>query len=204
MIMRTRIALACLLAVGCSLYANTAATQVVRESDTSTLAGVLYTPSEPVSWSMGSRGGEILFASLSADIYRAMSSHDHEEGVEAAEEPPSDHEGGGCSDESGGGPFKFYIKVLDPAGDVICSANRPAPPPGWQRDPRLACILPATRWTVLYTVEVGLKVNEEHEASEGTAEELVPYPFLLDLSLRRIAPNGALIQPAILESGNRL
>jgi hypothetical protein len=193
-----------MLAVGCSIYASTVTAQVVRESDTNSLAGVLYTPSEPVSWGLHSRGGEILFVSLSADIYRAMSSHDHEEGAEAAEEPPSDHESGGCSDDSGGGPFKFYIKVLDPAGDVLCSANRPAPPPGWQRDPRLACVLPSTRWGVLYTLEVGLKVNEEHEAAAAVLDEPTPHPFLLDVSLRQIAPNGSLIQPAILESENRL
>lgn len=202
--MRTRIALACLLAVGCSIYASTAAAQVVRETDTDSLAAVLYTPSETVSWGLKSKGGEILFASLSADIYRAMSSHDHDEGAEAAEEPPSEHEGGGCSDDSGGGPFKFYIKVLDPAGEALCSASRPAPPPGWQRDPRLACILPSTPSEVVYTVEVGLKVNEEHETESVTTAEPTPYPFLLDLSLRRIAPNGALIQPAIAQSRNRL
>ena len=176
---------------------------MVRESDTDSLAAVLYTPSEAVSWGLKSKGGEILFASLSADIYRAMQGHDHEEGDVAAEEPPSDH-GGGCSDDSGGGPFKFYIKVLDPAGEVLCSASRPAPPPGWQRDPRLACILPSTPSEVIYTVEVGLKVSEEHEAAPATTEEPTPHPFLLDLSLRRIAPNGALIQPAIAQSRNRL
>ena len=201
--MRTRIALACLLAISCSVYAGTAAAQVVRESGTSSLAGVLYTPSEPMSWKISSRGGEILFASLSADIYRPMAGHDHEEGGEAAEESPTEHEGGGCSDDSGGGPFKFYIKVLDPAGEVLCSASRPAPPPGWQRDPRLACVMPSTRWNALYTIEVGLKVNEEH-ATEAASEAPTPRPFLLDLSLRRIAPSGALVEPAILESGNRL
>ena len=200
--MRTRIALACLLAISCSVYAGTAAAQVVRESGTSSLAGVLYTPSEPISWKISSRGGEILFASLSADIYRPMAGHDHEEGGETAEESPTEHEGG-CSDDSGGGPFKFYIKVLDPAGDVLCSASRPAPPPGWQRDPRLACVMPSTRWNALYTIEVGLKVNEEH-ATEAASAAPTPRPFLLDLSLRRIAPSGALVEPAILESGNRL
>ena len=201
--MRTRIALACLLAISCSVYAGTAAAQVVRESGTSSLAGVLYTPAEPMSWKISSRGGEILFASLSADIYRPMAGHDHEEGGETAEESPTEHEGGGCSDDSGGGPFKFYIKVLDPAGDVLCSASRPAPPPGWQRDPRLACVIPSTRWSARYTIEVGLKLNEEH-AGVAASDSATPRPFLLDLSLRPIAPSGEFVQPAILESENRL
>jgi len=188
--------------MSCSVYVSDLAAQVVRESDTDSLAAVLYSPSEPVYWTLKSSGGEILFASLSADIYRTMASHDHEEG---ADDTAVDHEEGGCSGEdSGGSPFKFYIEVLDPSGDVLCRATRPAPPPGWQRDPRLACILPSTPGQVTYTVQVGLTVNEEHGDTAMSSSEMKPHPLLLDLSLRRIAPSGAQIQLGVAQSKNRL
>jgi hypothetical protein len=48
--------------------------------------------------------------------------------------------GGGCSEESG--PSRLCLQVLNSADQVVCYATRPMPPPGWQRDPRMACLLP--------------------------------------------------------------
>jgi hypothetical protein len=198
--MRKSIVTLSVLALCCSLYVSTAAGQVVRESGVSSIAGILFAPEQPASWRVRSAGGEILFASLSADVYRAQTEHD--EGYETATE----EEGGGCSDEDAGSPFKFYVEVADSRGDILCKATRPAPPPGWQRDPRLACVLPPSSVQLVYTITVGLEPSDHaeeqpHAMSDATPE---PHPFLLDVSLRRIAETGTLIQPAVAQSRNRL
>lgn len=151
----------------------------------SSIAGVLYTVTPPAvaraEWTFKSGGGEVLFASLDADIYRIQSEHDHT--ITAAGEP------GGCSDDEGG-PGLFRLKVLDQYGTVLCSASRPAPPPGWQRDPRLACALPVTKKQMQYSIRVEL-ANAEGELMQPY------YPFVLNVSLRRVAPSGINIQEAI-------
>jgi hypothetical protein len=162
-----------------------AAAQVVREDGTKSIAGVLV-PSSPVAeWTFRTAGGEILFASLDAEIYLALA-HEHEESITTQAEP-----GGGCEGE--GGPGLFYVSVIAPDGAEVCRAERPAPPPGWQRDPRLACMLPNGRPTT-YTLRVGLTGAGEHDQPF--------YPFLLNVSLRSIAPQGVNVQEAIARSGN--
>jgi hypothetical protein len=164
--------------------------QVVREDGAKSIAGVL-SPAESATpsaeWTFKSAGGEVLFATLDADIYRVQTDH-HEEITAAAEEEP-----GGCGGE--GGPGLFKLTVLDAAGAVLCSASRPAPPPGWQRDPRLACNLPVTKGQVMYRLRVEL-------AKTGEEPTQVAYPFLLNVSLRRIAPTGVNIQEAFAASGS--
>lgn len=167
-----------------------AGAQVVREDGAKSIAGVLYTLPAPqvssVEWTFKSAGGEVLFASLDADIYRIQTEH-HETLLVA----PS-AEDDGCSDDEGG-PGLFRLKVLDAQGIEICSASRPAPPPGWQRDPRLACVIPATKGQAQYTLRVVL-ANPEGELMQPF------YPFLLNVSIRGIAPNGVNIQEAFARS----
>jgi len=198
-VMKTRTTLAFLIALACTAYAAEVGAQVVRESDVKSIAGVVYKGGEPVGFTFRSTGGEILFASLSADIYRPSMSH--EEGHDTTD--TSHDEGGGCGGEDeGGGPGRFFIEVIDGMGAQVCYAERPAPPPGWMRDPRLACVLPYSGvWPVTYTVQVGLK------AHEGEEQVLVPssgkpHAFLLDLSLRKVAVGGTTVLSAA--SANRL
>ena len=95
-----------------------AGAQVVREDGAKAITGVLYTTngSAMAEWTFKSAGGEVMFASLDADIYRIQSAHEGE--VTAAAEEP-----GGCSGE--GGPGLFKLKVLDAADAELCSASRP-------------------------------------------------------------------------------
>ena len=168
-----------------------AGAQVVREEGAKSIAGELPAVAAPevafAEWTFRSAGGEILFASLDADIYRIMG--DHHEVAAIATKSESD---GGCSDD--GGPGLFRLKVLDAGGNVLCAASRPAPPPGWQRDPRLACTLPTSRNQETYRLRVELAA----EAGEDVAPS---YPFLLNVSVRAIAPSGVNIQEAFARSG---
>lgn len=188
------------LIVSCSLYAIPVDAQVVRESDVKSIAGMLYGYSPTASWTFKSAGNQILFATLDADIYRMMAGEDDGHETTAEAEP-----GGGCGGEDEGGPVRFYIEVKDGAGQQICYAERPAPPPGWQRDPRLACVLPATGGAQLtYSLVVGMTRQGEEEPHATGAGGGGGHPFILNVSLRRIAPTGANIQSAIAQSTNGL
>lgn len=185
------------LIVSCALYAIPVDAQVVRESDVKSIAGILNGQNATASWNFKSSGNEILFATLDADIYRMMAGGDDH--VSAAAET-----GGGCSGEDeGGGQIRFYIEVRDSADQQLCYAERPAPPPGWQRDPRLACVLPAAGEQLGYKLIVGMtRMGEEepHVMAAGGAG----HPFILNVSLRRIVPSGTNIQAAIAQSTNGL
>ncbi len=86
----------------------------------------------------------------------------------------------------------------------MCYADRPLRP-GWQRDPRLACPLPATRHPVTYTLRVALRGEEESCGQTAVYPPAPgqPRPYLLDVSLRGIAPTGPLLR-AIGRSQSRL
>lgn len=185
---------------------NSGHAQVVREDGVKSVAGVLVPGSrKTAAWTFKSTGREILFASLDAEIYREpMGGHESEMSV-MAEEGCSGEEGGGggCSGEEGdsgecsgeGGPGLFYIEVSNRNG-VICYGKRPAPPPGWQRDPRIACMIPYTRSQEVYTLRVGLTNPPEEMLQQY-------YIFLLNVSLRRIAPAGLSIQQGSAWSINK-
>ena len=166
-----------LAALGC-VVSMTAQAQVVREDDVQSFAGVLYNEvgmPRSVEWTFSSSGGEIMFASLDADIYRQFSEHGETTVTAVADT------GGGCSgDDAGGGPFLFRLKLLDKWDNVICSASRPAPPPGWMRDPRFACLL-ASADTYKIRVELANPTGEMVQTS---------YPFLLNISMRKIVKSG--------------
>lgn len=198
--MKLRTAIFSTLIASCALYALPVDAQVVRESDVKSIAGILNGMNKTASWTFKSAGNQILFATLDADIYRMMAGEDDGHVTTSAES------GGGCGGEDEGGPTRFYIEVQDAVGQQVCYAERPAPPPGWQRDPRLACVLPATGGAQLtYKLIVGLKTmhdgGEEPHAAAGTG---AGHPFILNVSLRRIAPTGTIIQSAIAQSTNGL
>lgn len=174
-----------LVALGC-VVSMTGQAQVVREDNVKSIAGVLYNEvglQRSVEWLFSSSGGEIMFASLDADIYRKFSEHG-ETTVTAATET-----GGGCSGEDGG-PGLFRLTLLDQYDQVICSASRPAPPPGWMRDPRFACLLPVATRPVLYKIRI--------ELANSTGEMVqTSYPFLLNISMRKVVASGTNIQSTI-------
>jgi len=185
--------------------------EIVREDGVKSIAGVLvYGSQETAEWTFKSAGGEILFADLDAEIYRLPMGGEHETAMSAGtdgdcggdEGGGSGEAGGGCGDEGGdegggcsgeGGPGLFYIEVWS-GTERLCRAEKPAPPPGWMRDPRMACVLPYSSRPVTYILRVGLK---------GPHGEMVQeyYPFLLNVSLRGIAPSGVNVQSAVSQSG---
>ena len=183
------------------LLTTPAAAQVVREGGVESVAGSLGDAGEPYDeYTFKSAGGEILFASVDALVYVSgeEAGHGEEDVSAAAEEEP----GGGCGEE--GGPARICLQVVDEQGQVLCWATRPKSP-GWQRDPRLACALPGDGNG--RPADYGLRVTLADESCgdtlypvPGTGE---PLPYLLNVSLRRVAPVGALA-PAIAASRNRL
>jgi hypothetical protein len=206
--MKPRIVVPAAVFIVVCLMVSAGQAQVVREDGVKSIAGFLVPSSqETAEWTFASAGGAILFASLDAEIYRdPMSGTDHETGGIGDTGGCADTSGGcadtgdGCSGGSSGecsgegGPGLFFIEVIGPTG-VICHVERPAPPPGWMRDPRMACKLPVTSGQTPYTLRVGLKVPHGERVQEYHA-------FLLNVSLRRIAPTGVNIQAAIALSGN--
>ena len=198
--------LATLACTAAALLATPVFGQVVRETDTKTLAGLLDSNWNPAdSFTFFSRGDEILFADLDAELFqvkgRRGGSHEDDEGdcggheTEALAPAADEHD----DHDNSGGPGGLCLQVLDPAGTMLCWADRPARP-GWQRDPAIACPLPKTRGNTAYTLRVGLKVGGCGPGANG-GHDVTPYaspgdsqvtPYLLNWSLRRIAPDGDL------------
>ncbi len=145
------------LLIGSCFASQSLLADVVREDGVISIAGALGgTGPRAVEWTFKSSGGEIVFANLEADIYREGSSGGHTTGVASTVDTAS-HEPGGCSGDDGeGGPGVFCLQVIDEYGQALCHAARPAPPPGWQRDPRLACVLPGAQGQATYAVRVAL------------------------------------------------
>lgn len=201
--MNTRtLGLATLACTAAALLATPAFGQVVRESDTKTLAGLLDSNLNPQdSFTFLSQGDELLFADLDAELFQVKGRRTGEDdegdcgGHEADALAPAADDG---HDDSGG-PGGLCLQVFDSTATMLCWADRPARP-GWQRDPAIACPLPKTRGVTTYELRVGLKVggcgpgaNGGHDvalyASPGESQVT---PYLLNWSLRRIAPDGDL------------
>jgi len=199
--------LATLACAAAALLATPAFGQVVRETDTKTLAGLLDSNwNQADSFIFFSRGEEILFADLDAELFqvkgRRGGSHDDDEGDCGGHETetlaPAADDGHDDHDDSGG-PGGLCLQVIDPTGAMICWADRPARP-GWQRDPAIACPLPKSRGNATYTLRVSLKAGGCGPGASGGHDITVSAspggsqltPYLLNWSLRRIAPDGAL------------
>ncbi|MEJ2523281.1 MAG: hypothetical protein P8080_10465 [Gammaproteobacteria bacterium] len=185
--------------------------QVTRESGTKSIAGVLHdTYNTQDSFGFFSQGGEILFADIDADIFqtngRMGGDHDDtshtdshtDEGGAPAEPGPGEHEdheeGDGCAD---GGPGGICLQVYDRTmGEVICHAGRPMRP-GWQRDPALACPLPARKSNGEYILAVKLGgCGGGYTPPEADVPFDVNGPgtttYVLNYSLRGMASDGHL------------
>ncbi|MFU8822337.1 MAG: hypothetical protein ACNA8G_12385 [Gammaproteobacteria bacterium] len=203
----TIVTLACAAA---ALLSTPALGQVVRETGTNSLAGLLDAYWNPAdSFTFQSKGGEVLFADVDAEIFqvkgRKGGSHDDEEDcggsggghdsgavVTAAVDDHEDH-------DDAGGPGGMCLQVINSAGTMICWADRPARP-GWQRDPAIACPLPDSGRPAQYQLRVSLKSGGcgpgkagGHDAAVMAApSDGVVTPYVLNWSLRRVAEDGAL------------
>jgi len=171
-----------------------ALSQVVREEGARSIAGLLTGAFD--DFRFASSGGEILFADLDAYIFqnngRGMG---HEAAV--AEDPTHGSGGTGCA--GGDGPGGFCLQVLNEWGELVCWADRPVSP-GWMRDPSMACPIPrSVGGPVTYTLRVSLR-GEAEGACADTVNYHAPkdptkrHPYLLNVSVRTIAPEGSLMQ----------
>lgn len=176
--------------------------QVVREDGVKSVAGVLggFSPGSYDEFTLSSSGGEILFASLDGGIYQTQGrGAGHHESAVGPGVPVASAEDA-CSDEGGD---QFCLQIVDSTSQVLCWAERPQYP-GWRRDPSLACVLPGDKGKPeTYRLRISL-------ADENCGDLIYPsepgdrmIPYVLNVSLRRIAPQGALA-PAIAASKNRL
>ncbi|WP_303722718.1 hypothetical protein [Malonomonas rubra] len=179
------------LFIGASFWTATAAlAQVVREDGVRSLAGTLNTMSDRLDdYQFKSRGNHILFVDLDAELYINKASH-HAEDTEPAEAE---------NEESCEGPARFILQVYDEYGNLVCHAGKP-PRPGWETDPRMACLLNEEG---TYLLRVGLK-NEEDSTSGISVEEKI-FPYLLSVSLRALATDGSPsnMNNALAESRNK-
>ncbi len=202
-------AAAALLAV--TLFGTTASAQVVRESDVNSLAGMLddyWNPAD--SFTFSSRGGEILFADVDAEIFqvRGRRGGDHDDDGDCGGHSDDDAAGAAADDDGHddhGGPGGLCLQVFDTGGTMLCWADRPARP-GWQRDPSIACPLPDGKGNSQYVLRVSIKSGgcgpggHGHDAS-SVASEGIGIPYVLNWSLRRVASDGGLLNQSN-RSGN--
>lgn len=223
--MSTRILLTVVFA-SC-LLTTAALAQFTREGGVSSIAGTLQKSQDNADdYPFASKGNQILFVDLDADLYiYAGSAGGHEaeaiaasvadlaaaagEGCGGSSGNGGSGEEGGCSgvgesgeEEScgGSGKSRFVLEVLDASFNPICTATRPTKP-GWDTDPRMACLL-ADRGS--YILRVGFASTEEH-AGGGAGSPKV-HPYLLNVSLRNVAVEGSQLQldKAVKESVNQL
>ena len=180
-----------------------ASAQVIRVSDTKSLAGVLHTDINPVdSFAFFSRGGEIVFADIDSDTFQihGRMGGDHEEGTahtaESGEVADGHTSGDGCADDTGG-PDTMCLQVTDGNTIVFCHAGRPMRP-GWQRDPALVCPLPKTTNAIfVLSVKLGGGCGQAADgfsapSGEVDATTLGAVPYVLNFSIRGTASDGHL------------
>lgn len=193
-----------LVAAGLLLVPGTDA-QVVREADATSIAGLLSGSSDVDQFTFEGRANQILFATIDSSIYQNHGRNPGQSGGGGCEEGASttadtegescsfpdeggscshDSSGGGCSG-SEGGPLHIKLELLNSAGGRVCHAGRPNFP-GWQRDPRMICALD-------YEDDYTLRIMVSGMGNEGSPpDSTVAIPYLLNVSLRTIAPSGSL------------
>jgi hypothetical protein len=178
------------------LFADSAAALVTREEGVKSIAGVLESNGVD-EYAFRAQAGQILFVDLDGFLYQVRGEHEeeHEAGTDTSASAITAEEGDGCSEE--GGPGQFCVQVLLD-GAVLAMAGRPAPPPGWSRDPRLALILGES--SLKYVLRVFWTEEIEGGCESGIATPPAePLPYLLNFSLRDEAPEGR-IESAVGQS----
>ncbi len=178
----------CVVLATAGLFGVSIQAQVVRESGVGSVAGVLNKLSDfTTEYTVRADGNQLLIADLDAELFRTPGGCGGEETSTATE---TGEDTCGCEDTETG-PHGFYIEIYND-GEKICSAGRPTRP-GWERDPRLVCILEneATYTVIIRFVPKG----------ENPPEKV---PFLLNVTLRGIAPGGADLKESLLVSKNEM
>lgn len=215
--MFTRILL--LTVCGLGLLVLDAEAQLSHEAGAASVAGTLQKPLDASDeYEFDSRGNQVLFVDLDADIYINREPHDNHDttatetmaGGGCSTTHDDAEEGGGCGsshDEggedggcAGGGKGRFLLEVLTMDQVRVCQAGKPARP-GWDTDPRLACLLSEPGVYLLKVTLVGMGGHTESADGGGQV-----HPYLLNVSLRDLAPDfsGMKLDKAIKESVNRL
>lgn len=178
--------------------------QVVREEGVKTIAGIVGEVGDAYDdYIFLSTGNEILAVSVDSQLYDKRGGEDHAEGgCEDGGETGGceDSEGTGC-DDADAGPRGLCLQLLDASGNVIQAVGRPRLP-GWQRDPRLIAIIPATPTQETYTIRIALADEACGDLVYPSTAVAAPRPYLLNVSLRRLAPEGA-GSAAVAASKNR-
>lgn len=186
--------------VALSLIAFPAQSQMTRESGVSTIAGSLQkTVDDFDDYLVEARGDQVLVVDLDAGVFINKTSHSgekpgHVNDTTSVAMAETSHEEGGC-----GGPGGFSLDILNADLDVVCTAEKPKSP-GWEADPRMACLL-SERGD--YILRVRFATSGGHEEPQGTPKV---HPYLLNVSLRELAPDGPYVSldEAIKQSRNRL
>lgn len=176
--------------------------QVIREDGVKSVAGTLggIEAQAYADYSFSSSGGEVLFASIDAMTYQSSGRHAEEHATGLITPSAMEGEDGGCADEGGD---QLCLQLVDSTGEILCWAERPKNP-GWQRDPRLICILPTVRSKPeTYSLRVALADQSCADLVYPAAPQDRVIPYLLNVSLRRIAPEGPLAT-AVALSKSRL
>ncbi len=194
--------------------ASPVAGQVVREVDAKTIAGVLGQAGDASDdFSFLSAGNEILIVSVDSQVYdKRGGDHPEEVQIAPAEEGGCDggsgEEGGGCDSEEGDGcddgdmgPGGLCLQLLDSKGTILHAVGRPRLP-GWQRDPRMIVFLAETNQQQTYTIRIALADEACGDLQYPVATGASIRPYLLNVSLRKAAPEGA-SAPAVAASRNR-
>ncbi len=178
----------CVVLAAAGLLGVSIQAQVVRESGAASVAGVLNQSSDfTTEYALKADGNQLLIADLDAELFRTPGGCGGEEGITTTEA------GGdtcGCEDTETG-PHGFYIEIYRD-GVKVCSAGRPTRP-GWERDPRLACLLEDE---ATYTVRVRFVPKGENPPDK--------VPFLLNVTLRGVAPDGMNLKDALSVSKNEM
>lgn len=183
--------------------------QVVREQDTISVAGLLEGAGDVNSYWFEGREGQILYASIDSSIYQNHGRKpSHDSGDDCGDESTEDQtvgescdidsEGGSCShDDSGGGcsgsdagSLHIKLELINSEGAKVCHAGRPNYP-GWQRDPRLICVIDVED-TYTLKVLVGGMGEASVDVEGAPTSEQVQIPYLLNVSLRDVVNGGSL------------
>ena len=174
--------------VGTFLVSHASA-QVVREEGTGSIVGTLDGFSDWFDdYQFKVRRPHVLFADLDAELYINKTDH-HEEAAEKADA----HEEEAC-----GGAARFMLQVFDKYGSLVCHVSKPLRP-GWETDPRMACLLNDDG---NYLLRVGLKGKEGVEGVPAESNEI--FVYLLSVSLRALATDDSPsdLRKALKESRN--
>lgn len=196
-------------AMALALIGGAVQAQVVREEGVKTIAGVLGGLEADAydDFTFDSAGDEVLVVSVDRAVYQPPGGEADEDGAAAEPGGGCGGSGGDCGGDDGGcggegGPVGLCLQVLDAGWRVLCWATRPTQP-GWQRDPRLICSLPAVHGKPeRYTVRVALGDELCSDLLYPDPEGDEPVPYLLSVSLRQVAPEGPLSR-AVALSKNR-